>query len=324
MCEEGQALASKKLVLAPDYAACYTRAEPSKRLSRAVLVTDASLHPTQGIVEVVVPPGAAGNTNPVVVIQGDASMFVSARGTFLVHLVTLASGATAVDDLRSVVNALFKATPEADNEDGGDDDGDGGDGDGGDGEGDGGDDDGDGGDGDGGGDGDDGVAPEPESGTGPVDGAEGGDGKAAEAETGGVETDAAETGTEGGTGAEAAVAEEEEAVNETLVPLSQPRVVWAVYFNQSHRVQRDDGVPDNVFVTDDPSPSVVIEDSVAAAERVFEAMFPGEAFLPADDIEEPEAAAAEGGDGGDDTPAAEGGDVNTEEEGYALFYIPFF
>ena len=66
----------------------------------------------------------------------------------------------------------------------------------------------------------------------------------------------------------------------------KPRLLYVLYFNVSlNSFHRDkathiDGLPQNVYLTSDPSAAVSFEGAVEEAQSIFEQICPGEDFLP--------------------------------------------
>ena len=65
----------------------------------------------------------------------------------------------------------------------------------------------------------------------------------------------------------------------------KPRLLYALYFNAtlsnfSHQSATVDGLPENLLLTSDPSPSMTFEGAVDEAKELFSRVCPGEEFLP--------------------------------------------
>ena len=66
----------------------------------------------------------------------------------------------------------------------------------------------------------------------------------------------------------------------------KPRLLYILYFNVSlNSFHRDkathiDGLPQNVYLTSDPSAAVSFEGAIEEAQSIFEQICPGEDFLP--------------------------------------------
>ena len=65
----------------------------------------------------------------------------------------------------------------------------------------------------------------------------------------------------------------------------KPRLLYALYFNAtlsnfSHQSATVDGLPENLLLTSDPSPSMTFEGAVKEAKELFSCVCPGEEFLP--------------------------------------------